>query len=63
MRRGRFALDAGVKVDMVIPSQDTELGNIYSADGQQYVYPDVKVSYNVIKDAMNAYIDLTGGTR
>ncbi len=63
MRRGRFALDAGVKVDMVIPSQDTELGNIYSADGQQYVYPDIKVSYNIIKDAMNAYVDLTGGTK
>ena len=63
MRRGRFALDAGVKVDMVIPSQDIELGNIYNADGQQYVYPDIKVSYNIIKDAMSAYVDLSGGTQ
>ena len=63
MRRGRFALDAGVKVDMVIPSQDNGLDNLYSAENQQYVYPDINLSYNIIKDALNAYIDIAGGTR
>lgn len=50
-RKGRWFVDAGVKVDVGL-----------SLKSQQYVYPDVKVSLNAIKDAMDIYVSVTGGT-
>ena len=45
----------GLKVS-VVTSQSPAF-----ARGNQYVYPDVRVSYNVIKDAMKLYLNVTGG--
>ncbi len=62
LSRGRWSVDAGVKVDVVIPSKVNPYG-LYTSEGQQYAYPDVKVRFNVIKDALNVYAAISGGTR
>lgn len=52
LRKGRWAVDAGVRVDVM-----------FSAENQQYAYPDVKVSFAAIRNALNIYTAITGGTR
>ena len=60
--RGRWSVDAGLKVDMIIPSH-TYLDNLYSAENQQYVYPDIKARFNIIQNALSVYAAVTGGTK
>lgn len=50
--KGRFTLDAGVRLDAEL-----------SSASQQFVYPDIKMGFAVIKDAMNLYAAITGGTK
>ena len=52
LNKGRWSVDAGVRVDAV-----TGPGT------QQVVYPDVKIGFAMIKDAMNIYTAVTGGTK
>lgn len=62
LRKGRWFVDAGVRVDMVLTSSRNP-GNMFSAGSQQYAYPDVKISFAAIRDAMNIYTAVTGGTK
>jgi hypothetical protein len=48
--KGRFTLDAGVRLDAGL-----------SSNPQQFVYPDIKMDFVVIKDAMSLYAAITGG--
>lgn len=53
--KGRLTASVGLRVS-VVASQSPAFDK-----GNQYVYPDVRVSYNVIKDAMKLYLNVTGG--
>lgn len=53
--KGRLTTSVGLRVS-VVTSQSPSFAN-----DKQYVYPDVRVSYNVIKDAMKLYLNVTGG--
>ena len=61
LRRGRWSVDAGVRLDLLFAS--IQPVPLYVTDNQQYVYPDVHVGFAAIKDAMNIYAAVTGGTR
>ena len=50
--KGRFTLDAGVRLDAGL-----------SSNPQQFVYPNIKMGFAVIKDAMLLYSNITGGTQ
>lgn len=60
-KKGRWHLDAGVRVDFLVGSDDTE--TLRSVKRQQFVYPDVHVEFTAIRDAMNVYAEATGSTR
>ncbi len=60
LKKGRWSLDVGVRLDLLFAS--ARPAPLYVADSQQYVYPDVHVGFAVIKDAMNIYAAVTGGT-
>ena len=49
--KGRITLDAGVKLDAGL-----------SKNPQQFIYPNIKMGLAVIKDAMNLYTNIAGGT-
>ena len=49
--KGRFSLDAGVRLDAGL-----------TRNPQQFIYPDVKMSFNIIKDAMQLYTTIKGGS-
>ena len=53
--KGRLSTSVGLRV-AVVTSQSPAFSK-----ANQYVYPDVRVSYNVIKDAMKLYLNVTGG--
>lgn len=53
--KGRLTTSVGLRVS-VVTSQSPAFSK-----ANQYVYPDVRVSYNVIKDAMKLYLNVTGG--
>ena len=61
LSKGRWRLGLGVRLSAMfnggeaglLPSQDTKKG--------QYVYPDIKVSYDIIRDYMRIYAKLGGG--
>ena len=59
--KGRWTLDAGVKVDFLVASVAAEATN--GAKRQQVVYPDVHVEFAAVKDAMNLYAKAVGGNR
>lgn len=59
--KGRWQIDAGVRLDFLVSSNDT--GNLRANKRQQLVYPDVHVEFSVIKNAMNLYAEAKGGTR
>lgn len=59
-RKGRWQIDAGVRFDFLVGSDDK--GGMRSSGRQQFVYPDVDVQFNVVKDAMNLYAKAVGGT-
>lgn len=61
-RKGRWFVDAGVKFDAILPSY-TAVDKLFASEGQQYAYPDVKVGFDAIKNALNIYAAVTGGTR
>ena len=52
LKRGRWSVNAGVRIDAVS-----------RADNQQFIYPDVKIGFAVIKNAMNIYTAVVGGTK
>ena len=52
LKKGRWTVDAGVRLDVE-----------FTTDSQQFVYPDVKVGFAAIKDALNIYTTIVGGTK
>lgn len=58
---GRWSVSAGVRLSCLIgggnaaglPGQDSHRG--------QYVYPDIRVGYDIVTDFLNVYADLGGG--
>lgn len=59
--KGRWKLDAGVKVDFLVASVAAEASK--AAKRQQVVYPDVHVEFAAVKDAMNLYAKAVGGNK
>lgn len=59
-RKGRFIADVGVKVAKVIDS-DGQDAAYSSADKEQYVYPDIKVDFMILRNALKLNLDITGG--
>lgn len=57
--RGRWIFDLGVRVSALIPGSD-DFGHHKKG---QYVYPDVTISVNPIKDAMKIYFHAGGGEK
>ena len=53
--KGRLTTSVGLRVS-VVASESPDF-----AKANQYVYPDIRVGYNVIKDAMKLYLNVTGG--
>lgn len=49
--KGRFSLDAGVRLDAGL-----------TRNPQQFIYPDIRIGFNIIKDAMNLYTTIKGGS-
>lgn len=62
LRKGRWFVDAGVKIDAVLPAYST-MDQLYLSEKQQYAYPDVMVGFDAIKDALNIYATVTGGAK
>ena len=62
LKDGRWYVDAGVKLDAILPSYNT-LDKLFASEKQQYVYPDVKVGFDAIRDALNIYAAVTGGAK
>ena len=60
LRKGSWALDAGVRLSAIVRSQTTE--DMFGTRGQG-VYPAVKASFAVIPDAMRLYADIGGGNK
>lgn len=55
--KGRWHIDAGVKASFNVSNDKAVL---YGA-GNQYVYPDVHLSFAAIREAMSIYAGVTGG--
>ena len=53
--KGRLTTSVGVRVSAVTSASSN------FAQANQCVYPDVRVNYNIIKDAMRIYLNVTGG--
>lgn len=56
---GRFDLDAGFRVEAIVPSRDSDM---FMTKGQ-YIYPDITIAYHAIPELMKAYARIGGGTR
>lgn len=61
LKKGRLSLDAGVRLDLLFGSSDQTA--MFHTGSQQYVYPDVKVDFAIIKKALDIYAKVGGGTR
>ena len=57
LTKGRWHLDAGVKASFNVSNDKAVL---FGA-GNQYVYPDVHLSFAAIREAMSIYAGVTGG--
>lgn len=60
MKVGRWTLDAGFRISAIIRPKDST--GPFAARGQ-VAYPEIKVYYSVIPEAMRAYAHITGGNR
>lgn len=60
LKRNRWNVDAGVRISAMIRSK--EYPDFFSAR-TQVVYPAVKASYDVIRDAMRVYAGIGGGNK
>ena len=52
LKKGKWSVDAGLRIDVMT-----------GTDNQQFIYPDVKVNFAAVKDALNVYASATGGTK
>lgn len=59
-KKGRWNIDAGVRLDFLVGAD--EGGAMRSTGRQQFVYPDVNIEFNLVKNAMNIYASAKGGT-
>lgn len=59
--KGRWNIDAGVRLDIFFTGNGEKA--LFAEDKQQYLYPDVKIGFTAIKDAMKIYAEVTGGTK
>lgn len=53
--KGRLSTGVGVRVSVTTSSSPQ------FSKANQFVYPDIRVSYNVIRNAMRLYLNVTGG--
>lgn len=60
LKRERWTLDAGVRLSKLFRSKETY--GWFDAK-EQIVYPDVTVSFDIIRDAMRVYAVIGGGNR
>ena len=60
LKRDRWNVDAGVRISAMIRSKEYQ--DFFSAR-TQVVYPAVKASYDVIRDAMRVYAGIGGGNK
>ena len=60
-QKGRWTVDAGVKVDFLVASIDAETS--IGARRQQVFYPDVHVEFEAVRNAMNLYVSALGGNQ
>lgn len=58
-KKNRWSVDAGIRVSKMFRSADA--GDLYSAK-EQVIYPDIKASFEAVKDAMKIYAGLGGGS-
>ena len=59
--KGRWHIDAGVRIDFLVATDNDVAPR--SVERQQIVYPDVRVEFTAIRNAMNIYAEATGGNR
>ena len=59
--KGRWHIDAGVRIDFLVATDNDAAPR--SVERQQIVYPDVRVEFTAIRNAMNIYAEATGGNR
>ena len=59
--KGRWIIDAGVRLDFLVSPNEME--SLNGVSRQQVVYPDVHVEFAAIRNAMNIYFKATGGNR
>ena len=62
LSRGLWNLDIGVRLGLIFPSVASDAVGLYGTKGQ-YVYPDIKVSFAAIPDAMKIYAKIGGGEK
>ena len=60
MDRNRWHLDVGVRISSAFRTDG--ISDMYGYEDQT-VYPDIRVEYKAIKDAMKVYLDLGGDSR
>lgn len=58
-RKGRLVADIGVKVSKVLDSDENDAA-YSSAEKEQYVYPDIKVDFMLLRNALKLNLDITG---
>lgn len=58
-RKGRLAIDAGFRIEPLIPSADS---GCFETKGQ-FIYPDVTVDYQLVPGALKAYAKIGGGSK
>lgn len=54
--KGRWSIDAGLKVDVLVANETP------SSERQQVIYPDLRIEFAAIRNAMNLYLSAVGGT-
>lgn len=58
-RKGRLAIDAGFRIEPLVPSADS---GWFETKGQ-FIYPDVTVDYQLVPGSIKAYAKIGGGTK
>ena len=61
LKKGRWSVDVGVRLDMMFASVHPV--SLATEGVHQYVYPDVSIDFAAIRDALDIYLDVKGGTR
>ena len=61
LRTGRWNFDLGVKISALFRENRLEEPYLLNTTRGQYVYPDLEIGFNAIRDYMNIYLKVDGG--